>query len=105
MFRWMFSRKSVPSRNLGNAYKISLYRKSSFGNRCVSPAFSDAISSMYFTGNIFSHYCQALGSLGLTNSAKEFAHYAYYNALLMEDIYNASGLKNDLKKNYNISLL
>ncbi len=53
---------------------------------------------MYFTGNIFSHYCQALGSLGLTNSAKEFAHYAYYNALLMEDIYNASGLKNDLKK-------
>ncbi len=45
------------------------------------------------------------GSLGLTNSAKEFAHYAYYNALLMEDIYNASGLKNDLKKNYNISLL
>ena len=24
---------------------------------------------------------------------------------LMEDIYNASGLKNDLKKNYNISLL
>ena len=69
------------------------------------PLFSDAISSMYFTGNIFSHYCQALGSLGLTNSAKEFAHYAYYNALLMEDIYNASGLKNDLKKNYNISLL
>lgn len=69
------------------------------------PLFSDAISSMYFTGNIFSHYCQALGSLGLANSAKEFAHYAYYNALLMEDIYNASGLKNDLKKNYNISLL
>ena len=69
------------------------------------PLFSDAISSIYFTGNIFSHHCQALGSLGLTNSAKEFAHYAYYNALLMEDTYNASGLKNDLKKNYNISLL
>ena len=31
--------KAFLPRNLGNAYKISLYRKSSFGNRCVSPAF------------------------------------------------------------------
>lgn len=62
-------------------------------------------SSIYFTGNIYAHYCQSLAELGILPTATIFAQYAYYNNLVMEDYRNSSGLKKDLWKNFQLSIL
>ena len=59
--------KAFLPRNLGNAYKISLYRKSSFGNRCVSPAFFRC-----YKFNVFyrEHFFTLLSGIRITWSHK-----------------------------------
>lgn len=57
-----------------------------------------------FSAFIFCHYSQALAEVGDTALATLYAHYTYYNFLIINSLSNATGFKDDFKKDYNILL-
>lgn len=62
-------------------------------------------SSLYFTGHVYFHYCQALGELGQSAAAKQHGNYSYRICLLTEYTKDATQLKNDLLHDFQIALL
>ena len=66
------------------------------------PALKDSI---YFIGNVFAHYCQALAECGKSTEAVLYGCYSYYCMLGEESYANADALKNDLLHDFQITLL
>lgn len=60
--------------------------------------------SLIFTGLIYSHYAQALAETRKIDTALIYALYAYYNFLITNSTSNAINLKDDLKKDFDITL-
>lgn len=82
-----------------------LYRQKRFGEiHALASSFSSLKSSLYFTGHVYAHYCQVLGEEKKTPDAAIFAHYAYYNMLIMESFTNASTLKNSIYQDSQITI-
>lgn len=82
-----------------------LYREKRFSEiAALASSIPTVKSSLYFTGNIYFHYCQSLGETGDVSSATTFGLYAYYDTLIMEDFRNASALKKALFNDFKIQL-
>lgn len=62
-------------------------------------------NSLYFTGHIFFHYCQALGELDKLPSAEKYGNYSHQLILTSENVKNANLLKAYLYDDFNIILL
>ncbi len=83
-----------------------LYRGKRFTEiKSLVPAFHSAKSSLYFTGNIFAHYCQTLGELNEYSDAVIFSYYAYYLLLTVESDASASIIKESMYNDFQIDIL
>lgn len=82
-----------------------LYRQKRFSEiEALTSFFTMLKSSVYFTGNVYSHFCQSLGECGNFVSATKLAYYAYSNFLINDDYHNAICLKNDIQNDFHILL-